>query len=75
MADFDRLVGLERIKAFHLNDSRTACGSRVDRHAHIGQGQLGLEAFRLLLGDGRFSEVPMYIETPKGEEDGATGTR
>jgi deoxyribonuclease-4 len=70
MADFDRLVGLERIKAFHLNDSRAACGSRVDRHAHIGRGQLGREAFRLLLGDCRFSEVPMYLETPKGEEDG-----
>jgi deoxyribonuclease-4 len=70
MAEFDRLVGLERIKAFHLNDSRSACGSRVDRHAHIGQGQLGLEAFRLLLGDPRFRNVPMYIETPKGTEEG-----
>ena len=70
MAEFDRLVGLERIRAFHLNDSRSACGSRVDRHAHIGRGQLGLEAFRLLLGDPRFREVPMYIETPKGTEDG-----
>jgi deoxyribonuclease-4 len=70
MADFDRLVGLKRIKAFHLNDSRSACGSRVDRHAHIGRGQLGLEAFRLLLADPRFGEVPMYIETPKGTEAG-----
>jgi deoxyribonuclease-4 len=67
---FDRLVGLERIKAFHLNDSRSACGSRIDRHEHIGRGKLGLEAFRLLLSDRRFRDVPMYLETPKGDENG-----
>ena len=49
MAAFDRLVGLDRIKAFHLNDSRRELGSRIDRHEHIGRGRLGLEAFRLLL--------------------------
>ena len=70
MADFDRLVGLERIKAFHLNDSRSVCGSRIDRHEHIGRGKLGLEAFRLLLSDPRFSDVPMYLETPKGDTKG-----
>jgi deoxyribonuclease-4 len=70
MAALDRLVGLERIKAFHLNDSRRGLGSRVDRHDHIGRGQMGREPFRLLLRDPRFRAVPMYLETPKGEEDG-----
>lgn len=70
MRQFDRLVGRERIRAFHLNDSVRPCGSRVDRHAHIGRGCLGREAFRHLLADRRFRQVPMYLETPKGEEDG-----
>jgi deoxyribonuclease IV len=70
LATFDRLVGLDRIKAFHLNDSRRELGSRVDRHEHIGRGKLGLEPFRLLLADPRFREAPMYLETPKGEENG-----
>ena len=70
MAAFDRLVGLDRIKAFHLNDSRRELGSRIDRHEHIGRGRLGFEPFRLLLADPRFREVPMYLETPKGEENG-----
>jgi deoxyribonuclease-4 len=70
MAAFDRLPGIERIKAFHLNDSRRELGSRIDRHEHIGRGRLGIEPFRLLLGDPRFRNVPMYLETPKGEENG-----
>lgn len=65
---FDRTVGLERIKCFHLNDSQKALGSRVDRHAHIGQGEIGLEAFALLVNDPRFKHVPMIIETPKEKE-------
>lgn len=67
---FDKTIGLCRIKAFHLNDSHRECGSRVDRHAHIGRGRIGLDAFRLLLCEPRFQEVPMYLETPKGIEDG-----
>lgn len=67
---FDRLVGLERIEAFHLNDSLKPLGSRVDRHAHIGRGELGLEPFRLLLNDRRFRRLPMLLETPKGIENG-----
>jgi deoxyribonuclease IV len=63
-------VGLKLVRAFHLNDSLKAFGSRVDRHAHIGRGLIGKEAFRLLLNDRRFRKVPMYIETPKGEEKG-----
>ncbi len=70
MNAFDRLVGLKRIKAFHLNDSRRECGSRVDRHEHIGRGAIGIRAFRLLLADERFPAVPMYLETPKGEDGG-----
>lgn len=70
MAEFDRLLGVERIKAFHLNDSRRELGSRIDRHEHIGRGRLGIEPFRLLLGDPRFQAIPMYLETPKGIEDG-----
>lgn len=70
MAEFDRVIGIERIRAFHLNDSVKGLGSRVDRHAKIGAGQLGLEPFRHLLNDQRFATIPMYMETPKGEEDG-----
>ena len=65
--EFDRVVGLGRIKAFHLNDSKKPCGSRVDRHEHIGQGCLGLEPFRMLLNDRRFAKLPMLLETPKLE--------
>lgn len=63
--EFDRLVGLDRIKVFHLNDSKNPCGARVDRHEHIGRGCLGLEPFRLLLNDRRFAALPMLLETPK----------
>ena len=62
---FDRLVGLDRIKVFHLNDSKKPCGSRVDRHEHIGKGCLGLEPFERLLNDRRFARLPMLLETPK----------
>jgi deoxyribonuclease-4 len=61
-------VGVARVRAIHLNDSRQGLGSRVDRHAHIGKGRLGLAAFGLLLNDPRFRRVPMILETPKGED-------
>ena len=63
MAAFDRLLGLERIKAFHLNDSRRELGSRIDRHEHIGRGRLGIEPFRAAERPS-ISGVPMYLETP-----------
>jgi deoxyribonuclease-4 len=63
--DLDRIVGLDRVKLIHLNDSKKPCGSRVDRHEHIGQGCLGLEPFRRLLNDHRFRSLPMVLETPK----------
>ena len=64
---FHKLIGLPKLKAFHLNDSKKPLGSRVDRHEHIGQGHLGLEPFRLLVNDPRFAKVPMIMETPKEE--------
>jgi deoxyribonuclease-4 len=64
---FGRLVGFGRLKAFHLNDSKKPCGSRVDRHEHIGRGAIGLDTFRRLLTDRRFSSLPMMIETAKSE--------
>lgn len=70
MAEFDRTIGLDRIRAWHLNDSKKPLGSRVDRHEHIGEGCLGLEPFRHILNDPRFANTPMYLETEKGERDG-----
>jgi deoxyribonuclease-4 len=64
-AAFDRLVGLDRLRVFHGNDSKRPCGSRVDRHAHIGEGCLGLEPFRWLMNDRRFAGLPILIETAK----------
>ncbi len=65
---FDEVVGLDKIKFFHLNDSKKELSSKVDRHEHIGQGLIGLEAFRCLLNDERFSAIAKVIETPKGKE-------
>ena len=65
MRAFDRTIGLKRLRAFHLNDSQKPLHSRVDRHAHIGRGCLGLEPFRLLVNDPRFRRHPMILETPK----------
>ena len=70
MREFNKVVGVNQIKAFHFNDSKTEFGSRVDRHAGIGRGCMGKEPFRFLLNDRRFRKVPMYLETPKGEENG-----
>ncbi len=70
MSALDKVIGTELVHAFHLNDSVKPLGSRVDRHAHIGRGMIGSEAFRLLMNDERFASVPMYLETPKGEENG-----
>lgn len=66
--DIERFVGLENVGAFHLNDSKKPLGSRVDRHQHIGEGELGLEPFRFLLNDPRFARIPKVLETPKPVE-------
>jgi deoxyribonuclease-4 len=66
--EFDAVVGLGRLKLLHLNDSVKGPGSRVDRHAHIGKGMIGKEAFRLIMTDERLREVPKILETPKEED-------
>ena len=68
MQNFDRTAGLNNLKAFHLNDSKKGLDCRVDRHEHIGKGELGQEAFRALLNDSRFSGHPMVLETPKSKD-------
>ena len=68
LREFDRLIGVGRIQAIHVNDSLKDLGSRVDRHSHIGKGRIGLEAFRCLVNDPRFVDVPKILETPKGED-------
>jgi deoxyribonuclease IV len=65
--DFGRIVGFDKLRAFHLNDSKKPLGSRVDRHEHVGKGCLGIETFRRLVNDRRFRRIPMLLETPKGE--------
>ena len=62
------MIGLEQILAFHLNDSKTDLGSRVDRHAGIGQGKIGREAFRHIVNDARFRKLPGCLETPKSPD-------
>ncbi|MBM4456426.1 MAG: deoxyribonuclease IV [Chloroflexi bacterium] len=68
IAEFDRLLGLDRLKCFHLNDSKKGLGSRVDRHDHIGAGLLGLAPFGFILKDPRFAVMPLILETPKSED-------
>src|SRR5436190_457678 len=66
--DFDRIVGLDKLRAIHMNDSKKGLGSRVDRHEHIGKGALGLEPFRLIMNDQRLASLPKVLETPKGAD-------
>jgi deoxyribonuclease-4 len=66
--EFDRIIGVDRLAAIHLNDSKAACGSRVDRHEHIGKGKIGLTAFRAILRDPRFNKIPKVLETPKRKD-------
>jgi len=62
--EFDKILGLDLLKAMHINDSKKPCGSKVDRHAFIGKGVMGLEAFKLLFNDERFFDIPKTLETP-----------
>lgn len=65
LKEFDTVIGLDQLKALHLNDCKKGLGLRVDRHEHLGKGTLGLEFFRLVMNDPRFRNVPKIIETPK----------
>ncbi len=67
----DETLGLDQVKIIHTNDSKRELGSRVDRHAHIGEGELGLQAFRYLVNDEHFKHVPKIIETPGGPQKDA----
>ncbi len=66
--EFDDIIGLNKLKCFHFNDSKKALGSRVDRHEHIGKGFIGLSGFKLLMNDKRLTDIPKVLETPKGKE-------
>ena len=70
IAEFDRIIGLDRLKVIHVNDSEKDLGSHVDRHAHIGEGCIGLEPFGYFLNDSRFKKVPFLLETPKDDDPG-----
>ena len=67
--EFDRILRLDRLRLFHINDSKNALGSRVDRHEHLGIGFIGLKAFSFFLNDPRFDDLPFLIETPKGRNE------
>ena len=67
--EFDDTIGLTYLYAFHLNDTDKECGSRVDRHTHIGQGKIGKESFGFFINDERFKDIPGILETPKGKDD------
>jgi deoxyribonuclease IV len=69
LAAFDRVIGLDRLRAMHLNDSKTDLGSRRDRHEHIGAGSIGRVGFGCLLGDRRFADLPAFMETPEAEAE------
>ncbi len=68
MSEFDSIIGFDRLVAFHINDSKKPCGSRVDRHDHIGKGAIGEDGFRFLMQDDRFVTIPKILETPKGDD-------
>jgi deoxyribonuclease-4 len=69
-SEFDRIIGLDKLTVFHINDSEQDLGSHVDRHAHIGEGHIGLEPFGYFLNDSRFEKVPFLLETPKDDDPG-----
>jgi deoxyribonuclease-4 len=74
-AEFDRIVGIDKIKCLHINDSKKPLGSRVDRHEHLGDGEIGPTAFECLMQDPRFAIVPCVVETPEAETMHAENVR
>jgi deoxyribonuclease-4 len=68
--EFDRIVGVEKLRVFHFNDAKRELGARIDRHEHIGRGKIGLEGFRYIINDNRFRGLPVILETPKENDKG-----
>ncbi len=68
ISEFERIIGLERLAVIHVNDSKKGLGSRVDRHEHIGKGEIGKEPFAFFMRDKRFEKIPKLLETPKGTD-------
>ncbi len=68
ISDFDRIIGLDRLAVIHFNDAKKALGSRVDRHEHLGKGEIGKDAFGFFMRDRRFAKIPKLLETPKGDD-------
>ncbi len=68
ISEFDRIIGLNRLAVIHVNDSKKGLGSKVDRHEHIGQGEIGKKPFGFLMKDKRFEHIPKLLETPKGDD-------
>ena len=71
ISEFNDIIGLEKLQLIHVNDSVKKCGSRVDRHEHIGKGSIGNEGFRMLFHDPKLANIPMVLETPKFNDDEA----
>jgi deoxyribonuclease-4 len=67
--EFERTIGLDRLRLFHINDSKRGVGTKIDRHEHPGRGCIGEEAFSFMLNDPRFWEIPFLLETPKGKDE------
>ena len=65
METFEKVIGLEYLKAVHLNDSKGGCGCHLDRHENIGHGKIGPKGFKALMNDNRFNNIPMILETPE----------
>lgn len=68
MSAFGKIIGFDKLKALHLNDSKTELGSRKDRHTHIGEGEIGADAFKFIMQDKRLDKIPKLLETPKGDD-------
>jgi deoxyribonuclease IV len=75
MNEFDRIIGLEKLKLIHLNDSKHEAGTNKDRHEHLGKGMIGENGFRLLLNDRRLKDIPVILETPKAGNDRLSSDR
>ena len=69
ISELDKIIGCDQVSVIHVNDSKKEFGSKRDRHEHIGEGEIGIEAFKFLMNDSRFADVSMILETPKGPKN------